>query len=244
MKKKYLLPFIFIVFFSSCKTAELLPGYILNSAPNASDKPGRVYRLDNTNKTDILVDYIPVTPIIENIFIPENSNKKGVTVNTVINFISKSSKITANSEMGIDKKSNFEFRLKDTKVIKVSDAELRPHFANLVAQLKSDIELFGLRDPKYFIVREAVTAKEILITTSKDIDNKAEFVAKINSFVNGNSKVQWTSNSKTELKVTLEEGVFVFFKPEQILLRPSAAGDVSIGFKETSKEDLEKLQIR
>lgn len=244
MKIRILQFIVVLILFTSCKTPELLPGYILNSAPNVSDRPGRVYRLDNTNKTDILVEYLPVTAIAENIFIPEKSTKKSVNVNTLVKFISKSSDVSANSEIGIDQKSDFEFRLKDTKVLKVSDAELRPMYANLLSQLKSDMVLFGLKEPRYFIVREAVTAKEIFITTSNDLNNKAEFLAKINSLIEGKSKVQWTSNRRTELKIILDEGVFVFYKPEQIVLRPSSAGDTSIGLKEPSKQDLEMLQIK
>lgn len=236
--------FFALVLIYGCKTSELLPGYIINPAPNNADKPGRVYRLDNENKTDILVEYLDINPTPQAIFISESSREKKVNVSALLNFVAKSSEVNANTELALEQRSNFEFKLKDTEVIKISDADLRPLFAGLVNQIKEDIELFGLKDPKYFIVREAVTAKEILIKSSRNFNNEAEFKAKVDSYINGNSNIQWTNNSKDELKVTLEKGVFVFYKPEQIILRTSAAGDTKISFKEASDDDLIKLETR
>lgn len=243
-KTSIILVNILILLISGCKTNELLPGYILNGAPNSADKPGRVYRLDNANKTDVLVEYLNVNPIPQAIYLSETTSEKTVNVNALLNFVIKSAEVDANASLGLDQKTNFEFKLKDTEVIKVSDAELRPLFPTLIKQIKEDIDLFALQNPKYFIVREAVTAKEILIKTTKDFDNKSEFKAKVDAYINGSSSVEWTNNKKEELKVNLDKGVFVFFKPEQIILRTSIAGDTNISFKEASSEDLEKLTIR
>lgn len=228
----------------SCKSSELLPGYILNSSPNSADKPGRIYRLDNNNKTDILVQYLDVNPEIHPIYIPEKNSSKSVSTNALVSFISKGTNTSNNAEININKKNQFDFRLKDTKVIKLSDEELRPLYSKLIKQLTDDIKLFGIKTPKYFIVREAITAKEMIISFTKSTSNKAEIKAKLNTYINNDGTIQWTNNSKEELNIKLNQGVFVFFKPEEILFSTSIGGDTKIIFSTATKNDIDILQAK
>lgn len=227
----------------SCKPSEILPGFKLYEAPNAIDKPGRIYRLGNDNKTDYLVEYLPVNPQPKNIIIPEKEKSKTLNIGSVLSFISKSSNVNASGSFNSDKVSNFNFKLGDAQIYKISDEELRPQYASMKKRITDDIKLFGLQSPKYFIVRESVTAKEIFIQTTKNVKNDAKFKADVESLVNANANLSWTSNSKDEIKVTLKDGLFVFYKPEEITLQTSAAGDTEIIIKEASKSDIERLKI-
>jgi hypothetical protein len=229
--------------FYSCKPTEILPGFKLYEAPNAVDKPGRIYRLGSDNKTDYLVEYLPINPQPNSIIIPEKEKTKTMNIGTVLSFISNNSVVDANGGFNSNKVSNFNFKLKDAQIYKISDADLRPQYAAMKQRITDDIRLFGLQSPRYFIVRESVTAKEIFIQTTKDVKNDANLKAQIESIINADANISWTSSSKDEIKVTLKDGLFVFYKPEEIKLQTSAAGDVEISIKPASKADIEKLKI-
>lgn len=243
MRNLSLSSILFICLFCSCKPTEILTGFKLYDAPNAIDKPGRIYRLSSDNKTDYLVEYLPVNPQPNNIVIPEKERTKTMKIGTFLSFISNNSVVNANGGFNSNKVSNFNFRLKDAQIYKISDADLRPQYAAMKKRITDDIKLFGLQSPRYFIVRESVTAKEIFIQTTKDVKNDATLKAQIETIVNADANISWTNSSKDEIKVTLKDGLFVFYKPEEIILQTSAAGDVEISIKPADKTDVEKLQI-
>lgn len=243
MKQSTLLAIVLTCLLWSCKPTEILSGFKLYDAPNAVDKPGRIYRLSSDNKTDYLVEYLPINPQPNNIVIPEKEKTKTMKIGTMLSFISNNSVVNANGGFNSNKVSNFNFKLKDAQIYKISDADLRPYYAEMKKRITDDIKLFGLQSPRYFIVRESVTAKEIFIQTTKDIKNDANIKAQIESIINADANVSWTNNSKDEIKVTLKDGLFVFYKPEEIILQTSAAGDVEISIKPANEADIEKLHI-
>ncbi|GMQ24579.1 hypothetical protein Aoki45_12610 [Algoriphagus sp. oki45] len=243
MKKITLLAIVLTCSFWSCKPTEILPGFKLYDAPNAVDKPGRIYRLSNDNKTDYLVEYLPINPQSSSIVIPEKEKTKTMKIGTMLSFISNNSVVNANGELNSNKVSNFNFKLKDAQIYKISDADLRPHYAEMKKRITDDIKLFGLQSPRYFIVRESVTATEIFIQTTKDVKNDASLKAEIDRIIGADANINWTSGRKDEIKVTLKDGLFVFYKPEEISLQTSAAGDVEISIKPAKPVDIEKLQI-
>jgi hypothetical protein len=232
-----------LIVLNSCKPREILAGFKLYEAPNAVDKPGRIYRLAADNKTDYLVEYLPITPQGSVIIIPEKEKTKTMNVKTVLSFVSHSSGVTANGGFNSNKVSNFNFKLNDALIYKVSDADLRPHYNDMIKRIQDDIKMFGLQSPRYFIVRESVTAKEIFIKTSKDVKNDANIKAEFEKALNGNANVTWTSTSKDEIKVTLKDGLFVFYKPEEIMLQTSSAGDVKLAILPAGKDEFELLKI-
>jgi hypothetical protein len=242
--KNLIAPTIFFIFFlTSCKQTEILPGFKLYNSPNAVDKPGRIYRLSSDNKTDFLVEYLPIHPQPNNIVIPEKEKTKTMNIGSMLSFISTNSSVKANGGFSLNKVSNFKFQLKDAQIYKISDADLRPQYSAMKKRITEDIKLFGLKNPRYFIIRESVTAKEIIIQTSKDLSNNANLTAQLENIIEADANVSWTNSSKNEIKVTLKDGMFVFYKPEEIILQTSAAGDVEISIKPADKETIENLQI-
>lgn len=243
MRNLSLFSILFICFFCSCKPTEILQGFKLYDAPNAVDKPGRIYRLSSDNKTDYLVEYLPVNPQPNNIVITERERTKTMKIGTVLSFISNNSAVNANGGFNSDKVSNFNFKLKDAQIYKISDADLRPQYTALKKRIIDDIKLFGFQSPRYFIVRESVTAKEIFIQTTKEVKNDANIKAQIERIIKADANISWTNSSKDEIKVTLNQGLFVFYKPEEIILQTSAAGDIEISIKPANKIDVENLKI-
>ena len=241
MKNALLFTLFICLFLTSC-LKEILPGYKLYEAPNAIDKPGRIYRLSKDRKTDYLVEYLDIKTEPERITIPQKEQTKKVKNNTLLSFISRKRK--GSVSVAINKVSNFNFELGDAMVHKISDEALRNHYQAMKERILKDIKLFNLERPKYFIVREAVTAKEIFIQNTKDTRGDVDFKNKVEEAVNTNSDVSWENSNKNRIKVTLKEGLFVFYKPEEIVIQTSAAGDSEISINKTvTEEDLENLQI-
>ena len=243
MKKQLILIAVFALL-SSCRSTELLPGYKLMDAPNSSDKPGRVYRMTDDGKTDLLVEYLPVSPQGEKIVISDREKAKKLSSTNVFSFVSNG-KLDLGSKVGanFEKTATFNFKLRDCEVYKISDADLRPHLTELRNRIKEDIDLFGIKNPRYFILREAVTAKEILIQFDKRSKNNANLMAEYQMLVEANSNLSWARTNKSEIKVTLSDGVFVFYKPEQLSLMTGISGEPRLKIQKVQENDLIQLRV-
>lgn len=233
------------MFAISCSSVqEILPGYKMYAAPNGADKPGRIYRLGNDKKTDFLVAYLDVNPTAQIIVIPQREQTKTLNLGTLVSFISTGGTIVgANAGLNLDQISKFKIKLNDAHVYKISDHDIVGIYPDLKKRLQDDIKIFGHKDPKYFIVREAVTAKDIFIQIDKSLSSNADVKANLEKLVDGKANVKWTNSAKDEIKITLDDGLFVFYKPEQIVLSNSIDGTGKIAVTEADKESLQLLSI-
>jgi len=229
----------------SCSSVqEILPGYKMYAAPNGADKPGRIYRLGNDKKTDFLVGYVEVNPAAEIIVIPEREQTKTFSLGALMSFVSAGgTTIGANGGLNIDQVSKFKIKLNDTHVYKVSDQDIVKIYPDLKKRLMDDIKIFGHKDPKYFIVREAVTAKEIFIQMDKSLTSDSNVKANLEKLIDGKANVKWSNSAKDEIKVSLDQGLFVFYKPEQIVLSNSIDGSGKIAITKVDNESLQLLSI-
>jgi hypothetical protein len=236
---------IIATMYSCSPYKEILPGYKLYDSPNSIDKPGKVYRLSSDGKTDFVVEFLNINVEPQTIIIKEKEQLKKTNINAIISFISKKGSIGADLDLNYEKEISFKFKLGGTKIYKVTDENLRPLQSDLIKRLKADIKLFGFNKPKYFIVREAITAKEILIKIEKHTQSNDSIIAKINQIVNVDSNVKWTNEKKTEIRVSQNEGLFIFFKPEEINFQSSITGngDPEIYFSKVDSVDLDRLKI-
>lgn len=235
---------IFFCFYS-CKTAkEILPGYKLMAAPNGIDRPGRVYRLDSDNKTDFLVEYVDIELTPKPIAISEQEGMKKLNIESLISFIApRDANFDFELNEAFKKEASFIFKLKDAQVYKISDKDLEPYYADLLVRLEKSMKLFKLKNPKYFIIREAVTAKEIDIQIDKKVVNDNSIKMQVDKMINGNATSSWSNAKKDEIKVTLKDGLFVLFKPEKINLSSSITGDTKMYFEPASVSDAQLLKI-
>lgn len=229
----------------SCSSVqEILPGYKMYAAPNGADKPGRIYRLGNDKKTDFLVGYLEVKPTPEIIVIPEREQTKSFNLGALVSFISAGgTSIGADAGLNLAQVSKFKIKLNDAHVYKISDHDIVGIYPDLKKRLLEDIQIFGHKDPKYFLVREAVTAKDIFIQMDKSLSSDAEVKANLEKLVDGKANVKWTNSAKDEIKISLNDGLFVFYKPEQIVLSKSIDGNGRIAITEVDKESLQLLSI-
>lgn len=245
--KRYFLPIclnICILAISCTSVREILPGYKMYATPNGADKPGRVYRLGNDNKTDFLVEYLEVNPKGEIIIIPEREQTKSFNLGSLVSFISNgTTNITTTAGVDLRQTSKFKIKLNEAQVYKVSDRDLVEIYPDLKKRLLNDSKILGHKDPKYFIVREAVTAKDIFIQMDKSLASNLEVKASLDKLINGQGNVKWTNAAKDEIKVSLNEGLFVFYKPERIIISTSIDGNGDISITEIDKKSLDQLSI-
>jgi hypothetical protein len=183
--------------FTSCSPfKEILPGYKLYDAPNSIDKPGKIYRLSGDGKTDYVVEFLELKLNPQTIIIKDQEQEKKTSINSIIPFISKGKAINVSTNLNMEKETTFRFRLAQTQVLKVTDENLRPIYSNLLSRLNEDIKLFGYKNQRYFIVREAVTAKEIFIRIDKLSKGNNSLTAEINKIIETNSKAVWTNQKR------------------------------------------------
>ena len=243
---KNLTKFVFLtllsfLFFGCPMTKEILPGFVLIKSPNDLDNPGKVFRITPKRKVEHRVETLNLKTLEGEISVPQMSGSKELSLGIVCEFLKiNTEKFDAKLKSKLQNKYSIQISLIDAKKLVIEDKQLRGDvLANLKERIKSDIkEGLGSDKDKYYLLKEAVTAKEFTIEVSKENNLSNELALEINKVINVRPDLTWGNNKKTSLRVKLEKPQVLFFKPFEIKVRNNLGGDIDIEIVEMKDEDL------
>ncbi|MGF7040210.1 hypothetical protein [Mucilaginibacter lappiensis] len=222
---------LLLLIISSCVSKkEILPGFVMYNSLNDMDSPGGIYRIGQDNKTVRLVEYRDNTPAPNPIQVSNSEKSKVINIKTLLSFLSNGDTTIVGS-LGVNSKKNIKINIKivQGQLYKMTDEDMKIYNKDLRKRLIIDTSLPENKPSMYFILREAVSAKEIYLDLRKLPAIDSSYKEKIRQVTEGRPNIVWLNSN--EIKISLKEDELVFYKTDRILLVSDPSGNAELKFE-------------
>lgn len=222
-----------LLFFVGCQSTNtafknvppLFPGFTLIATPNSLDKPGSVIAVDKKGIPQYLgsIDITPEKGIVQP---GQASGKRTSSVSSLINFLGMDKySIDANIDPKYNKQFEYQISLKDCSQERIPLLNINIALEKMRQAIKSFSANNDMAGYKYYLISEAVNAKQISYEFSSDKVGDIDLKANIKKIIDVNPKVSWNNNSNLKLDINLQEPLYIYSKYFSLNIQNQITGE-------------------
>jgi hypothetical protein len=184
------------------------PGWQFYSKPTTLEPPGTVFRIDSADRR-FVVDVIATPITIGGELFPKSEQTIQTSASALSRFIGKDPKASL-SQKGT-RVDTLQFEMLEVQREMTTDADI----ARILKEFRSRVEYRP--DNRYYLIREARSAKELHYTLSEDLVNRLGGSAAVSALASGSAGLSYQKHQRDVLSQVLPERMRVMFLADQIV---------------------------
>ena len=216
----------------------LLPGFTLIASPNSLDKPGSVIAVDKKGIPQYLGS-VDVSSLEKGVVQPaEATGKRASSVSALINFLGMDKySVDANVDSKFNKTFEYKISLKDCSQERIPLLDINKELENMKQAIKTFSTTNDMADYKYYIITDAVKAKQISYEFGGDKVGDIDLKANIQKIIDVNPKVNWENKAALQLDYNLQEPLYVYAKYWSLNVQSQITGGTIFKIGDVVKEE-------